>query len=204
MITLPDWALLPLELAVNGYLTLDEERRGQISDMDGRVIAIEFRGVATRIYFVVEGEHLRVRGAYATPADVTLRGGIFSLAHMGLKRSALFVGEVDIIGNTEVGQRFKALLDGVNIDWEEHLARLVGDVLAHHVGNSVRDVATWLRHAGDSVSCAAVDYAQEEIRCLPAPAEVRSYLDDVDELRAAVDRLNARVERITAAVEKFL
>jgi ubiquinone biosynthesis protein UbiJ len=39
---------------------------------------------------------------------------------------------------------------------------------------------------------------QEEVRLLPADAEIHRYLDEVDTLRMDVDRLEARLKRLEA------
>ena len=91
-----------------------------------------------------------------------------------------------------------AILDGIDIDWEEHLSRVTGDVLAHQVGNVARGMLEWGRNTLDTVSRDVAEYLHEESRDLPTRGEVDEFLARIDTLRLDVDRLEARVQRLQA------
>ena len=84
----------------------------------------------------------------------------------------------------------------VDIDWEEHLSRLVGDVVAHEVGGAARAARAFGRRAGRTAEQNLREYLQEEARLLPTRYELKELLDAVDVLRDDVERLAARVERL--------
>ena len=45
-------------------------------------------------------------------------------------------------GDVELGQQVKTLFDEIDIDWEGHLARFTGDVVAFQVGSLFRQEPT--------------------------------------------------------------
>jgi ubiquinone biosynthesis protein UbiJ len=96
----------------------------------------------------------------------------------------------------DTGRAFKSLLDNLDIDWEEQLSRVVGDVAAHQVGNVVRSAMAWGKQALDTLGRDAAEYFQEESEDLVRPAEVSEFLDQVDVLRDDAERLAARVNRL--------
>ena len=131
--------------------------------------------------------------------DTVLRGTPYTMARLGLSKKSgelLFSGAVEIDGDAELGQRFKALLDSIDIDWEEQLSRITGDVIAHQIGVAWRDLQAWRRQATETLSKDAVEYFQEESRDLPTPTEVEAFLAGIDTLRSDVDRLEQRVARL--------
>ena len=108
----------------------------------------------------------------------------------------LFSGDVTITGDVETGQAFKAILDDMDIDWEEQLARLTGDVIAHQAGNMARRTRRVLRHGKAALEQDLGEYLREELRVLPARIEVENFSADVDRIRADTDRLAARIRRL--------
>jgi len=108
----------------------------------------------------------------------------------------VFEGDVEFYGDLDTGRRFKAFIDYIDIDWEEHLSHVVGDVVAHQVGNISRDALTWGQNVLNTLAQNSAEYLQEESHHLPVQAEVDRFLIGVDELRARVDRLTARTHRL--------
>jgi ubiquinone biosynthesis protein UbiJ len=84
----------------------------------------------------------------------------------------------------------------VNIDWEELASRAVGDVMAHQLGQMARSSKAWLDDTAHAMRLNTQEYLQEEARLVPAEAELKAYLDAVDELRMDVDRFEARLKQL--------
>ncbi len=196
------WA--PLEITINRYLRMDPDAFTVLTSLEGKVIGIEFRGFDVAFFLKVGKGAIHVLGDYEGEPDTRLVGTPIALTKLGLSSQGgdgLFAGDVEIRGDIETGRRFKRFLDGIDIDWEEQLSHLVGDVIAHQVGNAVRGAVAWGRQAVDTISQDAAEYLQEESRDLPRPEEVEAFLGDVDVLRADADRLAARVKRLQERVQ---
>lgn len=190
-----------IEQALNGVLALDPQTRERLRELDGKVIAVVFKGLGTTLYFTPEGDRLRVMGYYDGRPDTVLRGTplAFMRLRTGDAAGGLFGGEVSVEGDVELGQRLQRLLDRVDLDWEEHLSRLTGDVVAHQVGSLMRGAFAWGRNAVDSLRRDAGEYLQEEVQLLPAKGEVAAFLGEVDRLRDDADRLEARIRQLHKA-----
>lgn len=190
-----------LGLALNSYLRLDGDTLQRLSTLTGKVIAIELRGLDLTFYLLPHEAGIRIKGAHEGVSDALLSGTPLSLVRLGIdkhEKGTLFGGEVEIRGDIELGQRFKAILDGIDIDWEEHLSRISGDVIAHQMGNMARGIVAWGRNTLETVSRDVAEYLHEESRDLPTRGEVGEFLGNVDTLRLDVDRLDARVQRLHA------
>lgn len=196
---LPTAVTAAIEVAMNQVLQLDEDTVARLARLQGKVIAIEFSGLDVALYLIPESEKLTVYGRFEGDADTVLRGTPMAMMRMGLVKHAgdvLFAGDVEISGDVELGQEFSEILDGLDIDWEEHLSHLTGDLVAHKVGNLVRDVFAWGQQTIDTLGQDAGEYLQEESDTLPNRDEVEAYLSQIDVLRTDVDRLEARVQRL--------
>ncbi len=195
---LPLFATAALEKVINQALRLDPETLKRIAALEGKVIALEIQDVGVEFYLVPTRDGLRVQSLFEGEPDVTIRGGLFSLAHMGLSEhpASLFGKGVEMAGDTHLGRQVQQILDGLDIDWEEQLSRLTGDVVAHQIGNVVRGLAQWGLDTAKTLGRDVAEYLQEESRDLVVKTELTPFLDQVDTLRSDVDRLAQRIARL--------
>lgn len=188
-----------LATAINGWLGLDPATRARLSALDGRIIALHLRiPEITVMLRVADGRIDVVRDPDLQP-DTVLHGTPLGMARLGLgsdTAGTLFSGEVEITGDIETGQAFRAILDGMDIDWEEQVSRVTGDVVAHQLGNLARKAGAWLRHGGQTLEQDIGEYLQEESRVLPSRIEIENFIEDVGTTAMAVERLEARLQRL--------
>jgi len=192
-----------LETAINQVLQLDPDTVDQLRLIQGKVIAVELQGMNVTLYLmpqeVSQKKALSVFGHFEGVPDTVLRGTPIAMAKMGLVKNAgdvLFEGDVEISGDVELGQLFREILDGLDIDWEEHLSHVTGDIVAHKMGNFVRGLFGWSKKTTEILGQDAAEYLQEESRELPNRREVESFLKNIDTLRSDVDRMEMRVSRL--------
>jgi ubiquinone biosynthesis protein UbiJ len=195
-----------IERILNQYLQLDSDTRPKIAALSGKVIAVEVIFTTTEttpsltLFLLPSPKGLQVTDHHAGPADVSIRGTPLALARqLGQRTSYLSDTDVEIRGNTQLAKALAELLNGVDIDWEEHLSNLVGDAVAHQVGNAARHIQTWGKQALDTLFKNAVEYLQQETRDLPSSGSMANFIDTVDALRSDTDRLTARIHRLQQA-----
>ncbi len=200
---LPLLATAALEKVINQALRLDPETLKRITALEGKVIALEIQGVGVEFYLVPTSDGLRVQSVFEGEADVCIRGGLFSLMRMGGARmglvehpASLFGKGVEMAGDTHLGRQVQQILDGLDIDWEEQVSRLTGDVMARQIGNAMRGFAQWGLNTAETLGRDVAEYLQEESRDLVVKAELTPFLDQVDTLRSDVDRLAQRIVRL--------
>jgi ubiquinone biosynthesis protein UbiJ len=200
---LPAMLASNLESAFNRYLTLDPDAGTRLQPLDGRTIALELRGFDLVVYLRVAAGRVSVlpEPDPDPEADTTLRGTPLGFARLGLggdSSATLFSGDVSISGDVETGQAFKAILDELNIDWEEQLAGITGDMVAHQLGNAARSAGNWLHQVRSTLEQDLGEYLQEELRVVPTRIETENFIGDVDRLRMDLERLEARIRRLAS------
>jgi len=204
---LPAGAIAGLEAVINRYLRLDPDIGPRLATLSGRCIAINLRGLDLTLFIFPDEHGIQLKDHIEGEADTVLRGTPLGMAHLGLggnTEKTLFSGEVIIEGDVETGQAFKGILDGLDIDWEEQLSRLTGDVIAHQLGNSARLARRAFRHGLATLEEDLGEYLQEELRVLPSRIETENFSADVTRLSMDIDRLAARLKRLQTQTGKRL
>lgn len=197
----PPWMLV--SEVINRVLWLDPDTLARLGEMDGRVVAIELgdAGAALMtIYLLPTASGLQLRDEIDREPDVTISGHlpVFARLLMGTRRLYPSPGVgLNIRGDLQLGQRFQRVLERIDIDWEEHAARVIGDIAAHRLGNATRAARAWAQDAGETLISDAQEYLKEESRLLARREQVERFLRDVDRLRADVDRLESRIHRLS-------
>jgi ubiquinone biosynthesis protein UbiJ len=194
-----------LEITLNAFLALDPEAAERLAPISSKLIALEI--IAPEITLVVRPlkNRVQVRGTVGFEPDAVIRGSPLSLARLGLSSdtAALPHAEgIEIRGDAEAARAFGEVLAGIEIDWEELLARRVGDIPAHQAGNALRGLAAGLINNLDKLRMDFSEYLQEEARVTPTRIEVAEFMDEVDQLRSELDRLEARIERVAGTASE--
>ena len=196
-----------LALALNQYQDQDDAGRQRLLALDGRVVAIDLEGLNTSFYLIFNGDCIHVQSHLQGQADTRIAGTPLSLLRAGLEgkrqqQQGLFSGELSISGDADLGRQVNALLDEMEIDWEEHLSHLLGDVAAHEISYHARAFNGWARQTLDTLFQDGGEYLREETRLLVSRDELDAYLIAVDNCRDDVARLEKRIERLQRQIQE--
>ena len=186
-----------IETALNRYLSLDPDALSRFSLLEGKIIAIEIIGLNKTLSLFPSADDFMILADFDGEADATISGTPIALAKMGLTKDPkdlLFTGEITITGDTSLANQFNHLLSQLDIDWEEILAKNIGDIAAHKMGSFLRNSSQWFKRSANSVLLDAGEYIQEETHLSPSNAELRRFIKQVDELREATDRLKMKIK----------
>lgn len=194
-----------LEAVLTRTLQLDPDTLNRAAELNGRVIALELlfggdrtTGPRLTFYLLPHAGGIQVIDHYPGDPQVTIRGTPLALARQF--QSTVPDPDVEILGDTHTARALQALFAEIDIDWEEHLARLVGDAAAHQIGNAVRDFTAYGRRVFDTLFQNTSEYVQHEARVLPPSGAMMAFVAAVDTLRDDTDRLEARIRRLQQAV----
>lgn len=190
-----------LEGAVNRALRLDPEALQRLGALENKVILLELaaEGAPLRFYVFPTAAGLRLQREHDRTPDVTISGtaGVFLNQ---LVRGPAVSEALTIRGDIELGQRFQRILSGLDPDWEEGLARVVGDVPAHQIARLAQGLREWAGQALQTLGTDGAEYLQEEALVLARRERVQEFLREVDRLRADTDRLEKRLQRLASGL----
>lgn len=188
-----------LEAAINKYIALDPEMPARLGQFQGKIICLDIVGTGQKLYLSPQQDYIQVDANLDSEADAILRGSALALFKMSMSRDVapiLLKGEVEIIGDMRLGRAFKSLLSEMQIDWEEHLSAITGDMVAHELMKGVRNVSNWGKQSSEVIAMDIGEYLQEESRDVVSAPELQAFYNEVDELRGDVDRLQARIKQL--------
>lgn len=187
-----------LEAAINTYLQMDPDTLQKLNDFSDKVIAIELQDTGIVLFCLPQAQGMTIMSQYQGEPDTTISGRPVSLAKLSVlgDTQVMFAGEVTIRGDVELGQRFKKLLENMDIDWEEHLSSIAGDVIAHKTGQAIREMASWWRNNRERAQENGREYLQEEVQIIPDKDEVEAFYAAVETLRDDAARLAARISHL--------
>ncbi len=196
----------PIETAINAWLKLDEDTLPRFASLNGKIIRLHITGLDLNLYFLPSPSGIQVMENYPDAdqggvVDATIHGSPMALIRLGTSGNAgetLLKSDVEIDGDMRVAEKFSEILSEVDIDWEELLSKLVGDIIAHQAAQVAHNVSGWFKESAEAMKMNTAEYISEEARLTPAEAEVNYFMDQVDELRMGVDRLEARIKRLSS------
>jgi len=190
------FALKPIELALNAALAQDLETKVKLDQLESRCIAIKIKDFNQTIAMSVINQQLYLTTGPEQKVDLTITGNALTLAKLGKDPESLFSAEIDINGDVQFAKQLRDLLEGFDFDWEAQLARVTGDTLAYPIAHGIRQVTSWAKKNHLSCTQNIAEYLREESRILPDKSQIKSYMQDIDTLRADFDRLEARINRL--------
>jgi len=195
-----EYSLLLLQKAIQHALSLDSSMPNKIQALDGKTLEIIISPLQVNFYIsFIQGTVILLPHFDGEP-DTVIHSSPLGLIRLSLlpasKVRSLFNDKIRITGDVELGQKVKQLFDAMEVDWEGHLARFTGDVVAYQVGSLVRQGLSFKRHVKESLCQNVTEYLQEESRVFPPKEEVEDFFKDIDDLSLRVERLAAQIDLI--------
>ena len=197
--------LAAMEAALNQLFAMDPESFARLADFKGRIIAFHITDMDQWLYFFPDKQGMQIISHYEGEPDTVISGSLLAFAKMALaedqeKTRSVFKGDIKITGDMALGQHFQALFQQLDIDWEEHLSHITGDVIAHSLGNAARGVLGFGKQLFNSLGMDVSEYLQYETRDIASGPEIQHFNQQVDTIRNDVERAEARIKRLEQAL----
>ena len=185
----------PIELLINRGIGLSSTAQAMAAALDGKSLDVRLEGTPLALRLVARDGSMRVSAPGELPATALLAGSPLAMIRLlgGDPQALIRAGDVNISGDTDVANQFRDLLHMARPDLEEELSKVVGDPLAHELGNMAREMRDWGERTVRSVSRSFGEYLTEERRTLPTQTEAAEFCRDVDQVANDVERAEARL-----------
>ncbi|MFK5915174.1 MAG: SCP2 sterol-binding domain-containing protein [Woeseiaceae bacterium] len=193
-----------LETSINHALKQDASTLEKFASLQGKVIAFELTDFEFTLFLLPHNEGIQVQYLYEGAADTTLQGTSLAFINMSIgdATESFFSGDVRIKGDIELGQRFKRILDQLDLDWEEWLSSYTGDLVAFKTGSLFRSLNSWGKDALKTIEMDVREYLQDEGRLSPHSADLNEFRDNISQLRDNTARLEARLLRLQKSLSE--
>ena len=184
------------EVILNRYLNLDPESKAHLRKLSGKVIKVEW--VPLTYYWLFKSDSIYLSKDYNGPTDLILRGSTFDFLRVAFikKDKALTDIPLQVLGDMEFGKQFKEFFSNLEIDYEEQLSKLLGDVTAYPMIQILKTIRCWTRQNIENLGENLTNYVQTEMNWLVSDEELQLFFSDIDELRNDCARLEARIKML--------
>ncbi|MBN8429718.1 SCP2 sterol-binding domain-containing protein [Microbulbifer salipaludis] len=198
-----------LETAINTALRYDPGSRARLAKLAGKVLRVDLTAPALTLFLAIddedgeEGGYIEVHSRWSGEVTTELSGSALAFVQLLRNRDATPAKlGVEVRGSSALLAELQAIMRNLDIDWEEPLAKLIGDSPAHQLGSGVRMAASWLKDALGAAPKAGAEAVSEEWRVTPPQAQFEAFAEDVAEFAQGVDRLEARVDILRRKLER--
>lgn len=194
--TLQTAAWAALEASINRVLQYDPGTREAIRRLDGKILAVEITTPQLVAYLLFRADRIEIAGYTENEVTTRIKGplpGLLSMALNSHTTNNLAGTGIEVTGSTALLSEAASIFGQLDIDWEEPLTQLLGDIAGHQTAQAIRNLADWCHVRSRSTRRWINEFLHEELRALPAEAELDQFYRDVDRLRLDTDRLSARV-----------
>ncbi|WP_353573235.1 SCP2 sterol-binding domain-containing protein [Candidatus Albibeggiatoa sp. nov. BB20] len=191
-----------IETTINQAIRLNPAHQETLQRLQGKIVRIEVTGLFLQFNLVAENDGFIIMSEYDGQVDAVISGAPFSLLNLSLQSEPNLANHPDIKleGDIRLVQQLTQLIKQLPIDWEEYIAQIVGDIPAHQLGNTMRQCDRYAKERIFSYEANISEYLQEELKYLPAPAEVEHFLNTIDQLRDDTERLALRVQKLQRVI----
>lgn len=157
--------------------------------------SVEFKlGFFSRSLVILEDGNLAMAGkSNSADASVSLSP---SLALRLLAGDEAAKRQVQITGDTQLAAELAKVLSAMRWDFEDDASKLVGDVAASKIGDTLRGIKTSSKETGANLASMLSEYWQEEMPLIAKKRHVENYISDVDTLRADVARFEKKLAKL--------
>jgi ubiquinone biosynthesis accessory factor UbiJ len=106
------------------------------------------------------------------------------------------VGDVQISGDRALGMAILPLIQALQYDWRDDLARLLGDAVGGKVALELENLYQHGRAISHSIAAQVADYARESDAAVVGQMQLQQFAAQVATLRDDSARLAARIARL--------
>jgi ubiquinone biosynthesis accessory factor UbiJ len=190
-------ALASAEKIINAALAYDPSSRIALAQLEPQVLAINITTPELKIFVAPSADGIRLLGQYEGDVTTQLQGTLPALISL-IKSDRLNLKDsgVQLLGSTSFLAELQKILSNLDIDWEEMLSQVFGDILGHQGAELIRSKMMWTKDRVSNIQRLTSEFLTEELRVLPSAPELNFFNAQVDELKLGADRVEAKILRM--------
>lgn len=197
--------LQPLEFAINRLIARDPHIIRILSDAAaGKIITVRCTSLPRwQVSLLIDGNQIRLLSAQQDMSDACLAGSQRALSRLLFsddQAGALHDPDIELSGDVQLIQRLHRALDQLDLDWQDLLGPLLGDIGTRAADTGWQHTRNTALHAASAMKRNITEFVQEEAALTPSRQQVQHFTGELDALRLRLDRLHARVQHLQQLV----
>lgn len=192
--------LRALSLLINQALSLDNQSQQRLQVLSEQYLRLECTKPAIDVLVAIDSQgKIQLSEADETPVNAHLRGPLSSFMRIFAdddKASAMINSGLQLKGNSQLLLELAEILQSIDLDWEYHLAQIIGDLPAHLLGRISRQSTQWLSQTRPIFMRHLQEFVLEEAQLSPRRDELEQFIEQVQQLQLRSERLEAKIKRL--------
>ena len=190
-----------IETAINTALRYDPASRQQLAQIND-ILAIESTSPSITLYCRGSEEGMHLMSHCEEAITTHLKGSPLALLNLIKQPTNLANSGVELAGSIGLLQQWQTLLHTLDIDWEDAISSVLGDIAGPMAANGIRQSVSWAKQQTSEQQRLLKEYLPEELRIVPSKIELDNFYRDVSDLSLDMDRLSARIARLQSMINK--
>jgi ubiquinone biosynthesis accessory factor UbiJ len=190
-----------IEAAVNTALRYDPSSRQKMAAISD-ILAIDISTPQCTFYIRGQEAGIAVLSYCESPIATHLQGSPSALLNLLKQPTHLKNSGVNLVGSVHLLQQWQDILQNLEIDWEDAISRVLGDIVGPLSSTGIKHSAQWIKTQWHDQRRMFAEYLSEELKVIPSKPEVEHFFDKVDDLTLAVDRIAARIHALSEGLRE--
>jgi len=204
---IPQILLNAIASIVNSYVNLDADSAAQLRLIDGKILQVNITTLSQTVFVVFQDQQMLIKSTCEERPNAVITAELTELMQMAINKKELDAADaaessINISGDNEFAQLVQSIFANLDIDWEEQLAKVIGDIPASHIGDFVSATNTKAKEITESIRSDIREFLQYEIEQVPDLFSVEQFIQKVDETNLDVERAEARINKIIMNLKK--
>ncbi|NVK24109.1 MAG: SCP2 sterol-binding domain-containing protein [Gammaproteobacteria bacterium] len=187
-----------LQPAVNKALRYDPYASAKLARLEQKSFAVKLTDLSIQIKLWVHNGELTFSANIESPDCYveTSTKYLKQLSDASQLTRLIKQDELLLEGDLAIAQGFSGLLLDNDIDWQQMLARYVGDATAHRIAHGIESLRQVIQTKQSDLDYTVSSALVDELKVTPSQFEVDEFIEQVDQL-------HARTEKLAAALKTF-
>lgn len=203
--TLHTAGLAAAEATANAVLRLSGHSAVSLSNIAGRVVALECQQPSITVYLSSneEGE-LQLRGTHEGDVATRVYGSASDFAELARAddpAATLINGGLQLEGSSATLLELQRIFSELDVDWEAPLVSTLGDVAGHQLADMLRAALAWSQQSSSSLRRQLAEFAVEEAQLAPPRAALEDFYRDVTAVTQRSERLEKQLQKVRARLQ---
>ena len=190
-----------MEKVINSALRYDPASQKSISQIE-HILAIESTIPQLTLYIHGKQDGIYISSHCESPVTTHLRGTPLALLSLVKQPTNLANSGVELSGRVGLLEQWQQVLQQLDIDWEDAISQVLGDIAGPTIAQGIRTSLGWARDQQQTQQRLLKDYIEEELQLTPTQAELTQFSDGVNQVSQDLDRIDARIAQLKQKLQQ--
>ena len=192
-------AIRPVEELLNRILAKDSYLRSRLKIFSGKSLQISVYPPGITVTVLFERDRIRLLSSPAELLDIeitaSISGNVSELIPLLIEkpdRRPLSNPAITVTGDVNFIQDIYASLHNLDIDWEDYLAPMLGNLITNELSQFGEDLQEWSQQVSSNMKRNVDEYLKEEERIFPKKEQLKDFSEELERLKLKIDRVKAK------------